>query len=74
MKIAAIARKEILEMRRDSRIRYGATVLFALLAVSFATGWKHYADGVKLRAAAQRIQRESWIEKGEMHPHMAAHY
>jgi ABC-2 type transport system permease protein len=69
-----IARKEFTEMIRDGRFRVAAVIVFALLTVSLLTGWRHYAEVRRQHDAAQRAQREFWLEQGAKNPHSAAHY
>lgn len=72
--IARIARKEFIEMTRDGRLRWAAALVFALLAVALLTGWRHYADTARQRAAARQDERARWLEQGQKNPHSAAHY
>jgi ABC-2 type transport system permease protein len=69
-----IAVKDATEMWRDGRLRWTTGLTLVVLATSIAGGW-HYAAGVaRQHADAQRIERELWLDKGDMNPHAAAHY
>jgi ABC-2 type transport system permease protein len=72
--VRRIAEKEVLEMVRDRRFAWSAAVLFALLAGSLLAGWRHFADIAAQHEQARQLQRELWLNKGEMNPHGAAHY
>ena len=69
-----VARRDLLEMSRDGRLRWAVGVLLLLLAVSVWVGWTRSTQAAALRRAATDVQHEAWLEKGAMHPHMAAHY
>jgi ABC-2 type transport system permease protein len=72
--IARIVRKEFIETLRDGRFRWSVVVVLMLLGASVIFGWKRYADNEAARAAAQRGERELWLNKGEMNPHSATHF
>jgi ABC-2 type transport system permease protein len=72
--IAAVARKEFLEMLRSGRFRWAAAAVLALLAASAGVGWRHHTAVVARQPTAERMEWERWLNKGAMHPHMAAHY
>lgn len=68
-----IAGKEFREMLRDRRFLWLGGVLFALLAASLAVGRQNFrSQSVLAREAAER-QRERWLNKNAMPPHLAAH-
>jgi ABC-2 type transport system permease protein len=69
-----IARKEFTEMIRDGRIRWAVVVINILLLASLVSGWRQYAAARKQLDLVQHQERERWLNKGEMHPHGAAHY
>ncbi|MGH9631626.1 MAG: ABC transporter permease [Bryobacteraceae bacterium] len=72
--VRRIARKELVEMLRDRRLRWAAVIIFSLLLVSLALGWQHYREVSRQHEEAQRITREQWLNQGEKNPHSAAHY
>jgi ABC-2 type transport system permease protein len=72
--VRRIVVKELIEMVRDRRFVWSAALLFALLAGSLAAGWRHFADVAAQHEQARQLQRELWLNKGEMNPHGAAHY
>lgn len=72
--IGVIARKEIVELSRDGRLRVSAIVLWLLLLGGGLLGFAHYLDLAAESARAQANERTRWLEQGEKHPHSAAHY
>ncbi len=69
-----VARKETREILRDGRFRWTAAGLLAVLCVAPVAAWRQWTADTVLRTRAAAIQREEWLDKGPMHPHMAAHY
>lgn len=69
-----VARKETREIVRDGRFRWMAAGLLAVLCVASIAAWRQWTADTLLRTRAAEIQREEWLDKGRMHPHMAAHY
>lgn len=72
--IYRIARKEFTEFLRDGRFRWTALVVFTLLVVSLALGWKNYTTVKREKQAAQADSRQTWENQGERNPHSAAHF
>lgn len=72
--VRRIAAKEIVEMLRDRRFAWSAALLATLLVGSLAAGWRHFADVAAQHEEARTLQRELWLDKGNMNPHGAAHY
>lgn len=72
--IVTIARKELLEMVRDGRLRLATAVVFALLLAALAVGWQHAREAAVEREAAERATRDQWLGQGQKNPHSAAHY
>ena len=68
-----VARKETREILRDGRFRWTAAGLLAVLCVAPIAGWRQWTADTVLRTRAAAIQREEWLDRGRMHPHMAAH-
>ena len=69
-----VARKETREILRDGRFRWTAAGLLAVLCVAPIAAWQQWTADTALRTRAAAIQRDAWLDKGPMHPHMAAHY
>jgi ABC-2 type transport system permease protein len=73
--IAAItARKELLDLARSGRLRWGAAIVWLLVAASMIMAWPEYQRRVAGRAAAHVAAREHWLEQGAKNPHTAAHF
>lgn len=72
--IAHIVRKEILELVRDGRFRWGTGLVAALLAFALVTGWAYRNDVAVSHSAASELARSQWLEQEEKTPHAAAHY
>ena len=69
-----VARKETREILRDGRFRWTAAGLLAVLCVAPIAAWQQWTADTVLRTRTAATQREEWLDKGRMHPHMAAHY
>ena len=69
-----VARKETREILRDGRLRWTVAGLLAVLCVGSIAAWQQWTADAVLRTRAAAMQREGWLDKGRMHPHMAAHY
>jgi ABC-2 type transport system permease protein len=67
-------RKELLEIVRDGRFRWGGALVLGLLLLSLVAGWAHRAEVSRAHAAAQEMSWSHWLEQGEKNPHSAAHY
>jgi ABC-2 type transport system permease protein len=72
--IKLIARKELLELWRDGRLRWAAGLLLLLLLVSLWSGWRHYRRVSAEHEAVRQSERARWLNQGARHPHTAAHY
>lgn len=72
--IGTIARKEMRELLRDGRFRWGAVIVGGLLLLALVTGWAHYTEVESAHRAAQEESWAHWLEQGEKNPHSAAHY
>jgi len=72
--IGAIARKEMRELFRDGRFRWGAGIVVALLTLAVVTGRAHYLEVEAAHRAAEEQSWEQWMGQGEKNPHSAAHY
>ena len=69
-----VARKETREILRDGRFRWAAAGLLAVLCAAPIAAWQQWTADTVLRTRAAAVQRDAWLDKGPMHPHMAAHY
>ena len=72
--ITRIARKEFTEMLRDGRFRWAAALVFTLLLVALALGWKNHRDVKQQHDLAQAETRDQWLKQPAKNPHSAAHY
>jgi ABC-2 type transport system permease protein len=72
--IATIAKKELKEMVRDGRFRWGAGVALILLVGALLSGTAGHRRAGEERAAARELDRRTWIAQGAKNPHSAAHY
>ena len=72
--ILRIARKETIDMLRDGRYRWTASILLVLLTGALIAGWQHYIDIEKQREVSQTADRELWLGQGEKNQHSAAHF
>jgi ABC-2 type transport system permease protein len=70
----AIIRKEILELTRDGRFRWGGFIVLVLLSLSLLGGWFHRHQVEEAHTAAQAMSWSQWIEQGDKNPHSAAHF
>lgn len=71
--IGHIARKEILELLRDGRMRWLAGLMILLLLAAFGLGWAEQQRVGAERADALEEERKNWIEQGDKNPHGASH-
>ncbi len=69
-----IARRELLDLWRDGRVRLAGGLVLTLLAAALLTGWQHARTLSTQREAAAAATRDSWLTQGEKGPHSAAHY
>ncbi len=72
--VARIARKELLELRRDGRFVAAALALLTLLVASLALGAVRHGEWQRERAHAERADRRHWEGQGAKNPHSAAHF
>jgi ABC-2 type transport system permease protein len=72
--IATIARKEFIEMLRDGRFRWAASIVLALLAVALLAGAYYQRELVAQQRAAQAAEQARWYAQEPKNPHAAAHY
>jgi len=72
--IATIARKEFIEMLRDGRFRWAASIVLALLAIALLAGAYYQRELVAQQRAAQAPEQARWYAQEPKNPHAAAHY
>jgi ABC-2 type transport system permease protein len=70
----AIIRKEILELTRDGRFRWGGLLVLVLLSLSLLGGWFHRHQIEASHTAAQAMSWNQWLEQGDKNPHSASHF
>lgn len=73
-KIILIARKEIkIAIREKLIVSLGIIIVF-LLAIAFYSGYLNYQQQQETIDQTQSQKRQEWLEQGDKHPHIAAHY
>jgi ABC-2 type transport system permease protein len=72
--IGSIARKEMTELFRDGRFRWGGLMVGLLLALALVSGWAHFTEVETAHETARAESWRHWLEQGEKNPHSAAHY
>lgn len=72
--ILAVARKELLALRRDRRtlLLFSFAALLLLCALAFGGAERQRVD--RERAAAATTDRDIWMSQGKRDPHAAAHF
>ncbi len=72
--VLLIAKKEIQIALRKKLIVALAVVIVGLLGVALYTGYVAYKQQKNIIEHAQKENRTKWLEQGDKHPHIAAHY
>jgi ABC-2 type transport system permease protein len=72
--IRTIARKEFVEMLRDGRFRWAASIVLALLALALLASAYYQRELVAQQRAAQAAEQARWYAQEPKNPHSAAHY
>ena len=72
--ITQVAKKEAIEMLRDGRFRWSASLVLVLLVATLGMGWTHHQTSRAEREAAQQMTRTQWESQPPRNPHGAAHY
>ncbi|MCC5867460.1 MAG: DUF3526 domain-containing protein [Gammaproteobacteria bacterium] len=72
--IAAVARKEFLEIVRDGRLRWLAIACVILVVVSAASGLQVTLTQIRDQNIASQVDRENFLAQGAKNPHAAAHF
>jgi ABC-2 type transport system permease protein len=69
-----VARREVIDIAREGRLRWAAGLIAVLLLVSLAAGWTE-RRGIQLdHESADRLARAQWLNQPAKDPHSAAHY
>jgi ABC-2 type transport system permease protein len=72
--IGTIARKEIIEYRRDGRVRAIAALIALLCVGGLITGWSTHTEQQRQARQAQREDQSTFVAQGEKPHHSAAHF
>lgn len=72
--IIEIARKELIERRRDGRLLAIAALILLLVLVSLLTGWSTLAEQRRQVQGAQQDDQATFVKQGRKPPHSAAHF
>lgn len=72
--VGAIARKELLELRRDARFWWASGIILVLLLIALLLGWQQMQRIDAEHAAARNVTYQQWLDQGEKNPHKAAHF
>ncbi len=69
-----IAKKEIKIALREKLVLALSSIILVLLGISLFTGVISYQQQQKAITKAQDEKRKEWLEQGDKHPHIAAHF
>lgn len=69
-----VARKDLLELRRDRRLLVLGVFVLSLALVAVIASWSRVVAHERDRAAAEARDRTTWEQQGERNPHGAAHF
>ena len=69
-----IARRELVDIAREGRLRWAAGLIAMLLLVSLTSGWTHRRSIQMDHESAERLARAQWLTQPARDPHSAAHY
>lgn len=69
-----IIKKELLIASRSRQIQICALIIVVLLIVAGVGGYLNYKTQQSQIAQAQHEKREQWLNQGDKHPHIAAHF
>lgn len=72
--VLKIAKKEIKTIFREKIIIGLSIMIFLLLGVAITAGYLSYQQQRDQKTHAQQEKREQWLNQGEKHPHIAAHF
>ncbi len=69
-----IARKEFITAVRDRQVLVFGVLIFVLILLAAIAGYRHYAIQNEQITRARQEKRAQWVNQGEKHPHIAAHF
>lgn len=69
-----IVKKEIRVAFRERLIVFLAIIITVLLGISLFAGFVTYQQQKEIITNIQKEKREEWLNQGDKHPHIAAHY
>ncbi|MET0356052.1 MAG: ABC transporter permease subunit, partial [Cellvibrio sp.] len=72
--LAASFQKEWLVFRRDGRLLWLLVTLLIMTLLAIASSSFQYQQQQSMKANAQDMERDRWVNQGEKNPHSAAHY
>lgn len=72
--IAIITKKELLIAFRSSQVLLTGVIIIILLTLSGIGGYLNYKTQKEQIDQAKNEKRQQWLNQGEKHPHIAAHY
>ncbi len=69
-----IARKEFITAVRDRQVLVFGVLIVALILLAAIAGYRHYTIQNEQITRARQEKRMQWVNQGEKHPHIAAHF
>lgn len=69
-----IVRKEIKIALREKRVISLGAIIVLLLGIALYAGYISYQQQREIITETQQQKRQQWLEQGDKHPHIAAHY
>nr|BFF41363.1 DUF3526 domain-containing protein [Tenacibaculum mesophilum] len=69
-----IAKKELTNIARQNALKILFPIILFLLGFSLYAGHIAYKQEMDMVKKAQKERRAEWLEQGNKHPHIAAHY
>lgn len=72
--LTIIIKKELLNAVRNAQIQLTAAIISILLVIAGTGGFLNYKTQKEQIQHAQQEKREQWLNQGDKHPHIAAHY
>lgn len=72
--ISLIAWKEIKTALREKLVLALGGIIVLLLGLSLFAGYLNYQQQQTIITHTQEVKRQEWLNQGDKHPHIAAHY